>query len=719
MKIKLIICLCLILLSNATAYAHSDKEKKAAKAIMHADFKQAAAIYEEIIAANPNNAPAKRLLADIYLTLNERENAEKWLGQLAAGPNAAAAYKFSYAQVLMANGKTEEAKKMYLEFAEIAPNDSRAKFFKHNPDYLEKLLKVSSPYILTNIGAINTEHSEMCAVSYGNSIVFSSNKQSGKGNKYYDLYSSLKSNETNYESPQKMKSQINSSMHDGPVVFTKEQNYVYVTRSETKGSGCACGKDKINHFKIYEGYIGDGNNDKFKQISFANEGYSIGHATLSADDNTMIFSSNMLGGFGESDLYITSKVDGRWSTPINLGKEVNSPGREVFPFLSADGDLYFSTDGRIGLGGLDVYKAVKKDNRYANIYNMGMPINSVDDDFGIYFNDDESAGYLSSNRKEGKGGDDIYAIGKAAKMNMEVTLVDALSKEELTGGQVELFDLERKTLTIKTSGDFGSVKFELDEYTPYKIKSKKEGYKAKEISFKTLGRNVEKQTVRVPLRKDGGIVLIITVQDNEGNNLPAAAVTVEEEITKMKKTVKTNDQGKATVTLSPDRNYKILATKRVPDMTISYSVSTEKISTEGIVEPFTMYVNLKIEKFVEGTVTEIPSVYYDVNSSGIRYDAVMPLEKLITILKKNPKMMIEIRSHTDSRGDDNVNLSLSSSRASAMAQYIIDKGISANRITSKGYGETELKNRCSNGVNCSEKEHQENRRTEFKILKVK
>lgn len=154
-------------------------------------------------------------------------------------------------------------------------------------------------------------------------------------------------------------------------------------------------------------------------------------------------------------------------------------------------------------------------------------------------------------------------------------------------------------------------------------------------------------------------------------------------------------------------------------MTISYSVSTEKICTEGIVEPFTMYVNLKIEKFVEGTVTEIPSVYYDVNSSGIRNDAVMPLEKLITILKKNPKMMIEIRSHTDSRGDDNVNLSLSSSRASAMAQYIIDKGISANRITSKGYGETELKNRCSNGVNCSEKEHQENRRTEFKILKVK
>ncbi len=274
-------------------------------------------------------------------------------------------------------------------------------------------------------------------------------------------------------------------------------------------------------------------------------------------------------------------------------------------------------------------------------------------------------------------------------------------------------------MTIKKTDDFGSVKFELDEQTSYKVKSKKDGYKAKEINFKTLGMDSEKQTVRIPLRKEGGIVLIITVKDNDGNLLSDAAVTIEEEITKLKKTTKTNSAGKASITILEDRKYKILATRRVQDMTTSYSVSSEKISTQNIVAPYTMYASLIIDKFVEGAITEIPNIYYDVNSSGIRKDAVMSIEKLVSNLKKNPKLMIEIRSHTDSRGDDNINLNLSATRASSMAQYIVEKGIAASRITSNGYGETELKNRCGNNVNCAEQEHQENRRTEFKILKVK
>lgn len=716
-KGKLIVFL--FLLGILTGFGQSDKEKKASKAMQKEEFRTAAKLYEEILELTPGNAIAMKNAVNAYLADGDNQGAEKWLQQLATMKGATAGNKFMYAQTLMANAKYDDAKNAFADFAISAPQDSRAKFINNNPDYIETLLRISPQYTLSNLPVINSDKSDMCAMYYGKGIIFASERGDGNNKNYYDLYFSSFLGEENYEDPIRMKSPLNSNLHDGPISISADQKYIYVTRSDQKGGSCNCGKDKTNHIKIMEGAINDGIAEKMTLFEFAQDGYSVGHPAISPDGNTIVFASSMPGGFGESDLYITTKTEKGWSNPVNMGKDINTPGRELFPYIAKNGELYFSTDGRIGFGGLDIYMATKTGDRYTGIVNLGMPLNSGSDDFGISFNAEGTKGFVTSNRSGGKGSDDIYAFTKVSKMNMEVTIFDAVTKEELAAGQVELFDLNRKTLTIRNSDDFGASKFDLDANTSYKIKAKKEGYKAKEVSFKTMGIIAEKQTVKVPLRREGGIVLIISVKDLEGNMLADAAITIEETISKLKKTTKTDASGKATVTILPDRQYKVLATKRVPEASISYSVNSEKISTENVVAPFTLYATIAIEKFVEGTVTEIPNIYYDVNSSGIRKDAILPLEKIVTLMKKNPKLEIEIRSHTDSRGDDEVNLNLSSTRASSVAQYIINRGVSANRITSKGYGETELKNDCVNGANCTESQHQENRRTEFKMVKVK
>ncbi|RZM13480.1 MAG: hypothetical protein EOO88_44680, partial [Pedobacter sp.] len=356
--------------------------------------------------------------------------------------------------------------------------------------------------------------------------------------------------------------------------------------------------------------------------------HSVGDPYLTMDGKRLYFASNMPGGLGGADIYYVDRIaDGDWGSPINL-KDINTAGNERTPSIG-EGDLfYFASDGRIGLGGLDLFTARLKGDIMTGIQNMGYPANSPQDDFAFTATG-KLTGLMSSNRSGGLGSDDIYSfVAKEpviAKLifGLEGKVLNRDTGQPISGATVQLGHGDGSMEKVATASD-GSFSFGLGEKSEYKLAAEKAGH------------------IRGPV---------------------------------------------------------------------------SKISTVGLTRSTVIYKDLYLGEIVIGKAIKIDNIFYDFDRSNIRPDAAFELDKLVETLKENPTIWIELGSHTDSRGNDVYNQKLSQNRATAAVNYIIGKGIAKERITAKGYGETMLVNQCGNGVKCTEEEHQQNRRTEFKIVK--
>jgi outer membrane protein OmpA-like peptidoglycan-associated protein/tetratricopeptide (TPR) repeat protein len=720
MRSRIIILLCISLFHFAKA--QSTLERKASRAIEIFDYKTAATMYEELIVINPNNKKIINNLALCYEALGDYASAENTLAKLIAFKDAKGSTKFSYGRMLMANGKFDDATKVFKDFAATNPSDPRALYFKTNPNAVNDLINILPQYKIYNLQSVNTIFSDMCPVFNNNILYHSSARTPNSINNYYDIFITPVNSDSAYGISAKAEKSFNTDLHDGPMTISPDGKKINITRSYQKSGSCFCGKDKTNHLRSYEADFSSGEiKSKFSELNIVAPAFSGGHVAYSEDRKFVVYSSNQPGGFGEADLWMSNQTAAGWSKPINLGKDINTPGREAFPFISSDGILYFSSDGRLGFGGLDLYSARKNDGKFGSVENMGFPMNSFTDDFGIFFKSGQKEGYFTSNRPGGIGDDDIYQFKNADKMMIDVVVYDAISNEELENAQVDLLNKTNKTGQTSMTDDFGIAKLLLDGNSSYEVRAKKAGYKAKEINFKTFLVLDEKQVVNMPLRREGGLVLQSTVNDMKGTPIEGALVTANAKGDKdAKKTFcKTDKTGKCTVTLDTDRKYIVSVGKPVQDSKISYSNTSIELNTANQTPPYTFYNIFKIEKFQEGDISEIPNIYYDSKSAVLHPDAKSQIDNIIILLLRNPKFEIEIRSHTDSRGEDNENLALSSLRAKTVVEYIIASGIAANRVKAEGFGETMPKNKCKNNVVCSESDHKENRRTEVKLLKVK
>lgn len=630
------------LASCSNGYIKSgDKEYKSLS------YSKAIAKYEKALRGQPDNTTLKLKLANANRQINNSEEAEKYFREVADSIPLPTKDKLHFAQVLMKNDKYDEAKPYLKSYLEENPADRLARDLLASTKSVATLKEDTSAYVLTSI-PLDFTVSMFGPVKYGDGIVFAAETEISSaastnpwtGYSFLDVFYSQKDKSGNWEIPSKFSDVLNGPFHDGPVTFNKAQDLIIYTRSAMRNEKKQLvNEENENQFYLYMSKKGeDGIWSEPKELPFNNPAYSVGHPTLSIDGKTLYFSSNMPGGYGGSDLYKVSFDGTNWGEPINLGNTINTPGNEVFPTISKNGKLYFSSQGHQTLGGLDIFVSENRGGIWSAPVNLAYPMNTSQDDFGIVFNDNDTSGFVSSNRS---GVDMIYEFIEVPPTYTVEGIASLKSTSEPISGVLitVINETDGDSARLLTDAD-GKFRFNLQPSKKYTLKGAKEGYFTVSKSFETGKKSEEK---------------------------------------------------------------KINLVFDIDEIVASESGSGSGTSLEGGNTANKTY--------------DIGNIFYDYDKADIRPDAKPTLNALVTTLEDNPTIRIEIQSHSDCRGSSTYNQSLSNRRAASVVNYLISKGISESRLQSKGFGENRPVNKCTDGVECTDAEYQQNRRTEFIVLK--
>jgi outer membrane protein OmpA-like peptidoglycan-associated protein/tetratricopeptide (TPR) repeat protein len=620
--------------------------QKAEKQYDNYAYAEAISIYEKLAAKGYKDEKMFQRLGNAYYFNAELTKAVVSYDELFfLNPKQEPEYVYRYVQSLKSVGDYAKADKMLDEFNKKANTDTRGILFKNNRNYLEQIKLNSGRFDIVNTN-INTEQSDFGTAVLNNNLIFSSarkiRKKEGKtflwtNRAFTNLYTAAIQPDGSLNEPVLLDTDVNSKFNESTPAFTKDGKTMYFTRNNFLDGKRGKDDKNITLLKLYKASFLNGKWENITELPFNNDAYSTAHPALSLDEKKLFFASDMPGSLGQSDLYsVTINNDGTFGKPENLGPDINTEGRETFPFISGDNELYFATDGRPGLGGLDIFVSKIADNRtFDKVKNIGEPVNSKFDDFAFIIDSNTRKGYYSSNKKGGMGNDDIYKFTETRRLVYESTLQgtisDGNSNTVIENVKVVLLDEKLQVLEEVLTGKDGSYSFKVNCNKTYTVRVTANGYQTKE-------------------------------------NQVTASTTV--------------------------------------DNTLDFIL--EKVQIKEV-KPIAIGTDL-------AKTLNISMIYFDLGKWNITNKAAIELNKIFIVMQEYPKMKIDILSHTDSRSSIKSNLILSDKRAKSIMSWLVKKGISANRLTAKGYGENKLLNRCKDGVKCSEEEHLLNRRSEFLIL---
>jgi len=571
--------------------------------------------------------------------------------------------------------------------------------------------------------SINTDESDF-GVNYINDqeIVFSSPKKNQlfarkwreNGQRYLELYKAKVGSTGSVGDVEKYSKKINSKYHEAELIFTKDKKRVYFTsNNHTKGKKNKKSSEGYNNLQLYKADVVLGEYKNIELLPFNSKEYSTGHPVLSKNDEILYFVSDRPGGYGNTDLYSVAVLEGdKFGEVTNLGARINSSEKEMFPFIDVDGILYFSSDRVGGKGGLDVY-GISLEDLKDTIYQMPSPINSEQDDFAFVLGKDKY-GFLSSNREGGKGDDDIYKLILNCQQYLSGVVLNKKDSTALKEAKVFVYknDLLLDSLITNSEGKFNSS-IVADCESNYFIEADKLYFRKDSTTVQTSSLRGHNNFVTLNLDPMACLQKLLgTVKDSKTREFIAFADVYLYKNEILIDSVVTDKQGsyKFNTPITCEHEYLVRADKK-------YFESASKNMLTSKVNDLENIVNLDLIPYIVDNKIVIDPIYFDYDKSFIRPDAAMILNRVVDVMNKYPNLIVEGGSHTDSRGNEGYNEALSARRAKSTVDYIISKGISSARISSKGYGETQLINRCSNGVKCSKEEHQLNRRTEFKIIK--
>ncbi|QBZ98780.1 OmpA family protein [Flavobacterium sangjuense] len=644
-KITYLVLLAITCVNGYSQVSTNKGEVKGNKEYAKYAYIDAIKTYERIYEKGYKSPDMLLKIGNSYYFNAELEKANKWYAELyATSPDQEPEFYYRFSQTLKAVKDNDQAAVMLAKFSEKSGNDSRAKLLAQNRDYLAEIKKNSGRYKIENAG-INTKYSDYGTAFMGTKVVFSSARDTGNfskrihtwtGQYFTNLYDSPISEDGSLGAVGKFGKKLNTKYHEDTPAFTKDGKTVYFTRNNYL-SERGYDASKVTLLKVYKATVDkEGQWSNITPLPFNSDSYQTAHPALSPDEKTLYFASDMPGTRGQSDIFrVKIGDDGSFGAPENLGESINTAGRETYPFVSDDNELYFASDGQPGIGGFDIFiTRLPKDGslNFRDVLNVGEEANSPKDDFAFIINFKTKKGFVSSNRDGGQGSDDIYKFVETRPIWCDQILFGVVTDEDtkaiIPNAKLILFDEKFNQLKETTSDAEGKYEFtEVICGAKYFVRASHEDYTTKELPV---------------------------------------------------------------------------------------IIGTETGKTELNIELKTSTCKVKIGDDLANCF-KINIIYFDLDKWNIRPDAAVDLAKLLDVLNQNPTMKINIRSHTDSRASFSYNDKLSNRRAKSTKDWLIKNGIAANRLTSEGLGENELVNGCSDGVKCTEAEHQLNRRSEFII----
>ena len=506
------------------------------------------------------------------------------------------------AESYKANQKYEEAIAEFENYKRLVPDDPKADDGVLSCKNAVEWIENPTRYKVQNMYYFNSKYSDFCpayAKEDYNVIFFTSAREGSTGNKindvtgeyYTDIYYSRADRKGRWSEPVLLPSTINTEFDEGTPVLNQKGTTMFFTsfrKDKDNRLTCRIYLSKKDGIEWTEPVVSDVIKDTL----------TVGHPALSPDELTLYFVADLKGGYGGKDIWKVTRQNANsneWGTPENLGASINTAGNEMFPYVHSDGTFYFSSDGHLGMGGLDIFMAIDMGNNNWKVENMKYPINSPADDFGIIFEATKERGYFSSNRAGGKGGDDIYQFNlPPIEFELSGVVRNQKNDEIIANAEVNLIGSDGTNTTIKTESD-GSFKFILKPNTDYRIVTRRGGF--------------------------------------------------------------LNGKGKEST--------KGLATSKKFKMDVFMSPDDSRIV--------------------------LPNILYDFGKWDLRPESLVSLVLLVEILNDNPNITIEIGSHTDCRGSDDANMELSAKRAKSVVDFLITYGIDPDRLTSRGYGESQPK----------------------------
>lgn len=630
---KIISIFIITLLSSSILTAQSNETKRADKHFNKYEFVEAAVDYLKIVNDEKADTYVYGQLAECYYNVFNTVEAEKWYAK-ALETSTDPEMVYNYSQMLKANGKYDESNAQLDVFATMRPADHRAIAFRENPNYLPKILEKGKKFNVQNL-SINSEVSDFGGTLKNGKLYITSARNNNRKTygwneePFLDIYTANVTADGELQTPSIIEENINTKYHEGIVSFSPDGNTMYFSREsyyEKKYERDSLTKYKISVLNLYKSINQEGQWSEAEALSLNGDNYSVKNPSVSPDGKTLYFASDKSGGFGNFDIY-SAPIDqnGSVGEATNMGQKLNTEGQEMFPFISSNNTLYFSSNGHLGLGGLDVFFAKIIDGKIGPVRNIGIPVNGNADDFAFSFNEETEEGFVSSNRLvDGEDmSDDIYAIKRLqpiCDVLVTVTVRDSKSGEILEGAVVSIQDSEGNIFGTKTSNAEGIVEYIIEC----------------DIDTKLVGSKIDYES----------------------------------------------------------------------GATLLAGTSEEEVSAELLISP--------IDEIILANKVILSPIYFDFDKSNITAQAAFELDKLVQLMTKYKSIKISAESHTDSRGSNSYNLSLSERRALSTAQYVISKGVDASRITGTGKGETMPSTDC--GGSCNEEEHQLNRRSEFLIL---
>ena len=695
--------------------ALGSNEKRADRLYEQLAYAPAAEHYQQALAKSKNNEDGIKLkLARCYYHMNQLKESAYWYGQVTAADSLLTAEdQLAYAQSLGGAEEYAAARQQY----QTIPQETLAREKLEGLNALEQFYEDSAYYAVTPL-PLNTSLTEYGAVYYQGGLVYAACEK-GQGatertfrwnnTPFLDLYYVPVDTSGQVGTPQPFDKSINTKFHEGSPTFFNEGKSMIFTRNnyvdgqEKESSG---GINKLKLFIAEREADGSGWTN-VQPLPFNDDEYATGQPAMSADGQTLYFVSDRPGGSGGTDLYACSYQQGQWGEPRNLGSSVNTAGDEMFPYVHTDSALYFASNGHEGLGGLDIFKV---DNPRAEPQNLGYPVNTNLDDFSLVLDSAGTRGYFSSNRQNGGADDDLYAvtISKPAVLMVAGQVAEEASGETLSDVTVSIRNSDGEVVAETTTDEEGRYAFEVTPDQGYTVRVDEDGYQEHVERITAEQARAGTYTIKNTLRKRPDYIVQGRVTDQQtGDALPGATVTlIDPDTQQTLARTEADESGRYQLDVEPDQQYEVRARQE------NYFSGLDSLEITSDEEP-TLTKNLAL---LSNERLNPDNIYYDFDKSAIRPNAARELDQLVEIMQGNPTLKIELSSHTDARGDDQYNQALSLRRAKSAVAYITGRGISSDRITARGYGETQLVNSCTNGVECTEAQHQANRRTDFTVV---